>query len=122
MLIVEDHQPMRAALRDLLQASYPTATIREAADGASALRLCRLHRPRLVLTDIGLPDINGIGLVGQIRETYPDVRIIVVSQHTDTSYVNHALAAGAMRYVTKDRIAVDLLTAVADVINQEGAT
>jgi len=121
MLIVEDHQPMRAALRDLLQANFPTATIREAADGVSALALCQLHRPRVVLTDIGLPDISGIRLVEQIRAAHPATRIIVVSQHADSAYVNHARAAGALHYVTKDRIAVDLLPAVADAIAQEDA-
>lgn len=122
MLIVEDHQPMRAALRDLLQANYPAATIREAADGASALQLCRLHRPRLVLTDIGLPDISGIRLVELLRAAHPSARIIVVSQHTDSAYIKHAHAAGALHYVSKDRIAVDLLPAVADAIAQEDAT
>jgi two-component system response regulator DegU len=121
VLIVEDHQPMRAALRKFLQAHYPSATILEAADGASAMQLYNQLQPRLVLTDIGLPDISGIRLVEQIRKAHPDARIIVVSQHTDSAYVRHAHAAGALHYVAKDRIAVDLLPAVAAIIDQEDA-
>ncbi len=113
MLIVEDQDPMRSALREFLQSAYPEATIREAINGARALELCRNHSPRLVLMDVGLPDANGIDLVARIKALLPDCAVIVVSQHTVRAYAERARAAGAFAYVTKDEIYHKLLQAVA---------
>jgi len=113
MLIVEDYEPMRIALRDLLQLNYPQARILEAADGASALALFREHAPNLVVTDIELPDINGFELIREMRRSNPAVRVIVVSQHSDRAHMEHAIAAGAMHYVTKQAADRELLPAVA---------
>jgi len=62
MLIVEDQDVMRPMLVEYVQSAYPDAAITEAADGASALELCRSGSPQLVLMDVGLPDANGIYL------------------------------------------------------------
>ena len=113
MLIVEDQEQMRSALREFLQSAYPDATIREAADGASGLELCRRHHPRLVLMDVGLPDANGIELVARIKALLPDCAVIVVSQHAVRAYAERARAAGAFAYVAKDAIYPKLLQAVA---------
>jgi len=116
MLIVEDQEQMRSALREFLQSAYPDATIREAADGASGLELCRRHHPRLVLMDVGLPDANGIELVARIKALLPDCAVIVVSQHAVRAYSERARAAGASAYITKDAIGHKLLQAVADTL------
>jgi len=116
MLIIEDQVPMRGALRDHLQSAYPAATIFEAADGASALELCRQHAFRLVLTDIGLPDIHGINLIPQIKALQAATAIIVVSMHADPAYLDWARVAGAAAYVTKDKVYRDLLPAVSHVL------
>ena len=113
MLIVEDHQPMRAALRALLHSVYPGANILEAADGARALELCVSQRPRLVLMDIGLPDANGIELTARIKAILPECSVIVVSQHAAPIYAERAHEAGACAYVTKNTAHQELLPAVA---------
>ena len=112
MLIVEDHQAMRAALRQLVQSAYPGADIHEAADGAGALELCRSHRPRLVLMDIGLPDTNGIELTARIKTMLPECNVIVVSQYADSVYVERAHAAGAYAYISKETVHRELLPAM----------
>ena len=113
MLIVEDHEAMRAVLREVLQSAYPGANILEAADGARALELCLSHHPRLVLMDIGLPDANGIELTARIKAMLPECSVIVVSQHAAPIYVERAHEAGAYAYVTKDTAHQELLPAVA---------
>ena len=114
MLIVEDQEPMRSALREFLQAAYPQADIREAADGARALELCSGPRLPLVLLDVGLPDANGIDLIPRIKALQPDSVIIVVSQHTERAYAERARAAGAFAYVNKGAIYRELLPAIAE--------
>lgn len=113
MLIIEDQEPMRSALREFLRSAYPAVTILEAADGARAIELCRSRDPRLVLTDVALLDANGIEIIPRIKALLPHSAVIVVSQHADRAYADRARAAGAFAYVTKDAIHRELLQAVA---------
>ncbi len=112
MLIVDDHQAMRAALRGLVQSAYPGANILEAGDGARALALCQSQRPRLVLMDVALPDANGIELTARIKAMLPQCKVIVVSQHADRIYFERAHEAGADAYITKDTVHRELLPAI----------
>src|SRR3990172_6617260 len=112
VLVVEDQDFMRRALRDYLQSAYPDAAIIEAADGARALELCRSHSPQLVLMDVALPDANGIDLTAQVKEMLPETAVIIVSQHAGRAYVDRARAAGAFAYVTKDKVYRELLATV----------
>ena len=112
VLVVEDQDFMRRALRDYLQSAYPDAAIIEAADGARALELCRSRSPQLVLMDVGLPDANGIDLTAQVKEMLPETAVIIVSQHAGDAYVERARAAGAFAYITKDKVYRELLPTV----------
>jgi DNA-binding NarL/FixJ family response regulator len=112
MLIVEDQKLIRGLLRELLQASYPDATILEAADGAQALGLCSSLSPHLVLMDVGLPDANGIDVAARIKGLLPQTVVIMVSQHSAEVYVERARAAGAFAYVRKDRVYRELLPTI----------
>lgn len=113
MLIVENHVPMRRLLTNFLQAAHPGTHIVEAADGAGAMAACAAQRPAVVLMDIGLPDANGIALTARIKDQFPDCAVIIVSQHAGSPYVERAQAAGAVAYVTKDRVHAELLPVVA---------
>jgi DNA-binding NarL/FixJ family response regulator len=113
MLIVEDQEPMRAALREFLQSAFPASTILDAFDGAGALEQCRSQRPRVVLLDVELPDANGIELIARIKALLPDSAVIIVSQHACRIYSERARAAGAVAYVAKDAIRRELLPAIA---------
>lgn len=112
ILIVEDYCLMRRMLRDFLRAAYPDTRILEAGNGASALAICRMQHPRLVLMDIGLPDVNGFDLAEQVRKLLPDVVVIMVSQHTQDAFVQRAREAGAADYISKDNVYRDLIPAV----------
>jgi DNA-binding NarL/FixJ family response regulator len=121
-LIVDDHLPLRQAMREFLQSAFPGCSFREATDGAGALEACRAYRPQLVLMDISLPDADGIELTARLGTLYPGIRVIVVSQKSGEVYVQQALAAGARAYVCKDHIVTDLVPAVAEAIGIPPAT
>lgn len=112
MLIVEDQDYMRRALRAFLQSVFPDKNVLEAADGKSALVLCRECRPKLVLMDIVLPDANGIELTAKIKDMLPDTAVIIVSNHSGSAYSERAKAAGAFACIAKDAVYEDLLPAV----------
>ena len=109
ILIVEDEPAIRRLLRTTLGAhEYRTV---EAATGAEALSGMRHHRPDLVLLDLGLPDIDGLQLLSQIRKLSP-VPIIVLSSRGDEAAKVTALDGGADDYVTKPFGAEELMARI----------
>jgi two-component system KDP operon response regulator KdpE len=109
ILIVEDEPPIRRLLRTTLGAhDYRT---HESATGAEALSVLRHYRPDLVLLDLGLPDIDGLSLIGQIRKQGP-VPIVVLSSRGDEQAKVTALDSGADDYVTKPFGAEELLARI----------
>jgi two-component system, OmpR family, KDP operon response regulator KdpE len=109
ILIVEDEPLMRRMLRVILGVhDYRTL---EAATGAEALSALRHHRPDLVLLDLGLPDIDGLALIGQIRARGP-VPIVVLTSRGDAAAKVTTLDSGADDYVTKPFDAEELLARI----------
>jgi two-component system KDP operon response regulator KdpE len=109
ILIVEDEPPIRRLLRAALGAH--DYRVIEASSGAEALAALRHHRPDLVLLDLGLPDIDGLALIAQIREANA-VPIVVLSSRGDEGAKVRALDAGADDYVTKPFGADELLARI----------
>ncbi len=109
ILIVEDEPPIRRLLRTTLGANdYRTL---EAGTGAEAMSALRHHRPDLVLLDLGLPDVEGLQLIADIRKIGP-VPIVVLSSRGDEAAKVAALDSGADDYVTKPFGADELLARI----------
>jgi two-component system, OmpR family, KDP operon response regulator KdpE len=109
ILVVEDEPPIRRLLRTTLGANdYRTL---EAGTGAEAMSALRHHRPDLVLLDLGLPDVDGQRLIGEIRRLGP-VPIVVLSSRGDEAAKVAALDSGADDYVTKPFGADELLARI----------
>lgn len=109
ILIVDDEPPIRRLLRTTLKA-HDFRTL-EAASGAEALAALRHHRPDLVLLDLGLPDVDGLDLIGRIRAAGA-VPVIVLSSRGDESAKVRALDSGADDYVTKPFGAEELMARI----------
>jgi two-component system KDP operon response regulator KdpE len=122
ILVVEDEPPIRRLLRTTLGANdYRTL---EAGTGGEALSALRHHRPDLVLLDLGLPDIDGLHLIGEIRKVGP-VPIVVLSSRGDEAAKVAALDSGADDYVTKpfgaDELLARIRAALRHRLQQQGA-
>ncbi|HUJ56382.1 MAG TPA: response regulator transcription factor [Gaiellaceae bacterium] len=115
ILIVDDHQLVRSGLRRLLEAEDDLTVEDEAGTAYDGIRLARLHKPDLVLLDVGMPGGSGIEAAPEMREAAPDAKLLVLSMEDDPSYVREAFAAGATGYVLKEAADDDLLTAVREV-------
>lgn len=112
VLLADDHGIVRRGLRSLLETEPGLEVVGEAADGLEALRLCGEHRPDVLILDVAMPLLNGIEVAARAQKLDRPPRIIVLSMHSDESYVLRALAAGASAYLLKDATDEDLLPAV----------
>ena len=121
IFIVEDRPVMRAMVREFVQNAFPDCTVIDAPDGTSAMELCAEHKPRLVLMDVRLPDVNGIELTARIKAETPSTSVIVLSSSSGPVYFEQARLAGADAYIVKDRLFADLIPVMADILGPGGA-
>ena len=119
VLLVDDHTLVRAGIRKLLENIDGIQVVAEADDGSQVVELVRVHRPDLVLMDISMKTQNGIDATVQLKAAFPDIRVIILSMHTDREHVARALRAGACGYLLKDAAAIDLGLALASVLRGE---
>jgi DNA-binding NarL/FixJ family response regulator len=84
----------------------------EADDGRQAVELAKSLKPNVVVMDIGMPNLNGIEAARQIGEMDPGAAVVMLSMHSDESYVLRALSAGARAYLLKDSATTDLVQAI----------
>jgi DNA-binding NarL/FixJ family response regulator len=101
MLIVEDNSDYRAQLKDVLCSRFPTASVDEAGDAAEALGKIREGPPRVVIMDIRLPGENGLILTRKVKESHPEIQIIVLTNHDLPAYQEAARRYGARDFLSK---------------------
>jgi DNA-binding NarL/FixJ family response regulator len=112
VLVADDHAIVRRGLRSLLESEPGLTVVGEAADGLEALRLCAETRPDILIVDIGMPKLNGIDVSERAQKLDRPPSTVILSMHSDESYIIRALAAGARGYLLKDATDEDLLPAV----------
>jgi two-component system response regulator NreC len=112
ILLADDHKLMRSGLKALIEQQPDLAVVGEADDGRQAVALAVSLKPDLLVMDIGMPNLNGIEAAHQITQANPATAIVILSMHSDESYVLRALKAGAKGYLLKDSAESDLIRAV----------
>lgn len=122
VLIVDDHDGVRAAVRDWLSATYPGLRMHEARDAEEALRAAEHARFDIVLMDIGLPGINGVEATRRLRDKFPDSKIVMVSVHDGEAQRAASIAAGAVAFVAKRRVHEGLRAAISRLLAQRAET
>lgn len=101
VVLADDHELVREGLRSMLESFGGLDVVGEAADGREALAAVDEGRPDVAVLDITMPELNGVEVTRRVRERWPDVRVLVLSVHTDEEHVLEALDAGALGYVQK---------------------
>jgi DNA-binding NarL/FixJ family response regulator len=103
---------MRRGIRALLERRPDFQVVAEAGDGREAVELTETYGPHVVVADIAMPNLNGIEAARQIAQKSPQTAIVILSMHSDESYVLRALKAGARGYLLKDSPESDLINAI----------
>jgi DNA-binding NarL/FixJ family response regulator len=116
ILLADDHSIVRKGLRSALEEDRQFEVVGEAANGREAVRLAEQLLPDIAIVDIGMPQLNGIEATIQIQKVSPQTRVLILSMHSDETYILRALTAGARAYLLKDTAEGDVLAAVRAVV------
>jgi len=112
LLLVDDHKVVRLGLRTLLDSEPDFEVIAEATNAAEAVQMANRLQPDVVLMDIRLPDQSGIVACRQIRQSRPEVQVLMLTSFADEALVIEAIEAGAAGYVLKQLDTAELVRAI----------
>ena len=115
VLLAEDHQIVREGFRSLLKHERDIEVVGEAETGRQAVQLTRKLRPAVVVMDIAMPLLNGLEATRQIREGFPDTKVLILSAHSDDAYVEQVAVLGATGFLLKQTSSENLATAIREV-------
>jgi DNA-binding NarL/FixJ family response regulator len=115
VLLADDHPMVLEGLRRLLSVDFEV--VGAVKDGHSLLEAAEIQRPDLIVVDISMPEIDGIEATRRLRDLVPEARVLILSFHSEPSWVQAAFDAGARGYLTKTSAPEEIETAVREVLN-----
>jgi len=115
VLIADDHRMFAEALEAILATDQRLEVAGHAGDGAEAVRLALTLRPDVTLMDIAMPIMDGLEATKQIRKQWPTACVLMLTGSNSRTDVDRAREAGAAGYVTKERIAAELIDAILEI-------
>jgi len=101
IFLADDHPLLRTGLKFSFDQSEHIELIGEASDGYSAVEKIQIDPPDVVLLDVDMPGLTGIGVIHLLRRLYPQMKILMLSNYNDDNYIKAAMEAGADGYVLK---------------------
>ncbi len=117
IVLAEDHTILREGLRALLAADPGFEIIGEAPNGREAVRCVERLEPDLLLMDLSMPRMSGMDAIREIKNRYPEIKIIALTVHKTEEYLLTTLKAGADGYVLKDATHDELVMAIKNVMS-----
>jgi two-component system, NarL family, invasion response regulator UvrY len=118
VLLVDDHSLVRDGLVKILKEENDIEVIGEADGYQQAFMLMKSTRPDIVILDISMPGKDGLELLKELRHSYPQVRVLMLSMHPEDRFAVRAIKAGAVGYLTKDSASTALVTAIREVYDR----
>jgi len=112
VLLAEDHTIVREGLRSLLEKEIGIEVVGEAEDGREAIKKAEALQPDIAVMDITMPGLNGLEATRQLKKSFPEMKIIILTMHANEEYVLHSLQAGASGYLVKKAAPAELISAI----------
>jgi DNA-binding NarL/FixJ family response regulator len=112
VLLVDDHSLVRRGFRRMLEDEPDMEVVGEAGDGEESIKLARELHPQVVVMDSALPGMNGLQATRQIIEDSPETAVLMLSMHSENTWVRQAVEAGAKGYILKNALDLELGAAV----------
>jgi DNA-binding NarL/FixJ family response regulator len=112
VLLVDDHSLVRLGFRRILEDASDIVIAGEASDGEEAVRLAHQLQPQVVVMDCALPRVSGLVATRRILEKFPNIAVLMLSMHSEDTWVRQAMEAGARGYILKNAVDVELVSAI----------
>jgi len=112
VLLVDDHSLVRRGFRRILEDEKDMDVVGEAGDGETAVKLAKELHPRVVVMDCALPGMNGLQATREIMEDSPEANVLMLSMHSESTWVRQAIEAGAKGYMLKSALDLELGSAI----------
>ena len=116
VVIADDHTIIREGLRSLISSAKDFEVVGEAEDGHRAAESVETLKPDLVLTDLSMPEMDGIDLIKAVKRCSPQTKIVALTVHRGQEFILATLKAGADAYVLKDASYGELMMAIRSVL------
>jgi two-component system response regulator NreC len=118
ILLAEDHNIVRNGIKMLLETDNSIQIVGEALNGLQVLeKIDQSQDVDIVLTDINMPEMDGISMIKHVKETNPNIQVVILSMHDNEKYVMEAFAEGAAGYLLKNVAAEELIYALKSIHN-----
>ena len=112
IVLAEDHSTVREGLKILVNQEPDMTVVAEAGDGAQAIKAVRENPTDVVVMDIAMPEMNGLKATRKLKYEFPKVKVLTLTRHSDDSYLDKLLSAGADGYILKQSAPSDLIEAI----------
>jgi len=114
--LADDHVVVRQGLRLLLESDPEFSVVGEAVDGIEALELVKRHKPKVLIVDLMMPNMDGLETTRRVSRLKSKTRVIILTMYGDEAYLLDAIGSGAAGYVVKESCGADLFQAIRDVV------
>jgi DNA-binding NarL/FixJ family response regulator len=112
IVLAEDHSTVREGIKMLVNAQTDMEVVGEAGDGAAAIKTVREKNPDVLVMDISMPEMNGLKATRKLKAEFPQIKILTLTSHSDDSFLEQLIAAGASGYVLKQSAPAELVNAI----------
>jgi DNA-binding NarL/FixJ family response regulator len=112
LVLADDHALFRLGLKRILSERNDLEIAGEVGDGLELLKILNKTNPELVILDISMPKLRGIEVISEIKASYPDTKVLILTMHNDTDHLLQAISSGADGYLLKDDAEKDLFSAI----------
>jgi DNA-binding NarL/FixJ family response regulator len=119
VMLVDDHSLVRRGFRRMLEDEADIRVVGEASDGEEAVKLALSLKPQVIVMDCALPGINGLQATRKILQLLPETLVLMLSMHTEETWVRQAIDAGARGYVLKNAMDLELSSAIRRLVKGE---
>lgn len=116
VLIADDNDTVRRSVKQIVLESLPISRVEEAIDGSSLLEKALSADWDIIVSDIGMPKLNGLQAMKQILQQRPQMKVLVMSIHSAEQYAKQVIRAGAAGYICKDDVAAELVNEIKRIV------
>ena len=112
ILLVDDYLPVRRMIKELIEAQPDLQVTGEFNDGRELLKYLEKSKAHLILLDISMPNLGGFEAARQVKQDYPEVKVLMLTIHKYKEYAERAMALGAEGYLLKEEVGDELMSAI----------